>query len=257
LFLTLIPVAHGGRYSLPLTPIYAALAAAAFASPRLALPERPGRWLRTLLLPVVIGASLKASVARQAHDLGQLPTEILEVARTLREQARPGDRIITRKPHIAYYGNVTPLPFPFVTRLEGLADYARRERARWLFFSAYEAWMRPELAHLLDTTGVVPGLSVRAVTTAHPSVLYEIGPAFGTPPEWSGNDTLGTVHAARARLLVAPTDPLALRTLAAFAVLRGRLPEARGYLERLLVASPGDAEARTLLDRLERQGPEK
>src|SRR5207249_4613250 len=79
LFLTLIPVAHGGRYSLPLTPIYAALAAAAFASPRFALPVRSGLRLKTLLLPVVIGASLWASVALQTHDLGQLPVEVLEV----------------------------------------------------------------------------------------------------------------------------------------------------------------------------------
>ena len=250
LFLSVVPIAHGGRYSLPLVPIYAALAAVPFATARLA-PGRIGGGLRAALAAVVLGVSIGAAVRLQTHDLGQLPTEVLEIAGPLRALAAPGDKIVARKPHIAYYGNVTPVPFPFATDLSALAEAAHRAGARWLFFSVYEARTRPELAFLLDTTGVVPGLVPRAVAHAHPAVLYEIGERFGALPDWFGNDTLRTVHAARARLMIEPNDVLALRTLAAFAVLRGRFTEARELLERAAALDPANGEIRRLVERLE------
>jgi hypothetical protein len=250
LFLTLVPIAHGGRYSLALVPMYAILAAAALTSARIPIRSAWARWMGPAALAMVLGVSLLDSARLQKHDLGQLPLEVLEAAKPLRAAARPGDRIIARKPHIAFYGGVAPLPFPFATSLPELAAYAHRERARWMFFSLYEARTRPELAHLLDTTGVVPGLAVRASTQAHPSVLYEIGPDFGAAPSWYANDTLRTVHAARAHLLIEPSDALALRTLGAYAMLRGRLAEARAYLERAARAGPEDPETQRLLAEL-------
>ena len=93
---------------------------------------------------------------------------------------------------------------------------------------------------------------MRAVTTSHPAVLYEIGPGFGTAPAWFGNDTLRTVHAARARLLVEPGNALALRTLGAFAMLRGNREEALRWLRLAAAADPRDAETQRLLEQLGR-----
>jgi len=244
-----VPVPHGGRYSLPLVPIAAACAAVPFAR-WLTAERRAFTWLGGAAFVAVLGVSLVASWKLQAHDLGQLPTEVLEAAGPLRELAAPGDRIIARKPHIAYYGGVVAAPFPFATDLAGLAAAARETRARWLFFSIYEARTRPELAFLLDTTGTVPGLTPRAVTRSHPAVLYEIGADFGRAPDWFGNDTLRTVHAARARLLIEPRDVRALQVLAAFAVLRGQPEAARRDLERAAEIDSTNEQTQRMLSEL-------
>ena len=92
--------------------------------------------------------------------------------------------------------------------------------------------MRPDYFFLLDTSGVVPGLTVRSVSRGHPAILYEIGPAFGTPPAWLANDTLLALHTSRARLLVNPRDLRALYTMGFIERSRGRLDEAHQFLER-------------------------
>ena len=117
------------------------------------------------------------------YAISQLPTEVLEIAETLRARKAPGDRVIARKPHVAFHAGVEAAPFPFADSLPDLARGVAREHARWLFVSWPEVETRPAFWHLLDTTGVVPGLTPRRVTRPHPAVLYEVGPGFGTVPD--------------------------------------------------------------------------
>ncbi len=241
-FLAFVPAFHSERYSLALLPFYAAAAAAFFASPRFALVLGARFPLKPLLAALPIALVMVASLDLQRRILVQQPTEALEAAVTLRSLARPGDRAIARKPHVAYLAGVGAVGFPFADGLGDLAAYARREKARWLFFGFPEAEARPEFRHLLDTTGVVPGLTARRVTTPRPSVLYEIGPAFGERPGWYDNDTLAALHDARALAMIAPADVQALRTAGAIELRLGRLAAARAHLERAADLAPDDAD---------------
>ena len=241
-FLALVPVFYSERYSLPLLPVYATLAAAAFSSPRFAFAvgRRGVLWLKPVLAVIPLALAVQASARAQARVIDQLPVEVLESGRALRAHARPGDQVIARKPHIAFHGGVASLPFPFTKTLPELAAYAREHHARWLFFSWPEAEMRPDYFFLLDTSAVVPGLTVRSATSGHPAILYEIGPTFGTIPDWFTNDTLVTYHTSRARLMVNPRDVRLLVTLGLVARARGRMDEARLQLERALRLRPDD-----------------
>jgi hypothetical protein len=204
LFLTLVPVFYSERYSIALLPMYATLAGVAFGSPvlALALGRDRGLWLKAVAAAAVIGWAVPTAVRGQLHANTQLPTEVLDVARALRRLHAPGDRVIARKAHIGYYGGCDVDAFPFADSLPQLADYARRSHARWLYFSWPEAETRPKFWHLLDTTGVVPGLVPRYVSSPRPAVLYEIGPEFGRTPAWYDNDTLLTLHSLRGRASV-------------------------------------------------------
>jgi hypothetical protein len=235
-FLALVPVFYSERYSLPLLPIYATLAGAAFASPRFAFAiGRSGRlWLKPALALIPLVAALDASARAQARVIDQLPVEVLGAARVLRAEARPGDRVIARKPHIAFHGGVEAVPFPFTRTLADLAAYARHERAGWLYFSWPEAELRPDYYYLLDTSAAVPGLTARSVSPAHPAVLYRIGAEFGTNPNWSSNDTLRAWHIARARLMVNPRDQRSYYTLGLIDHARGEDDEAIRNLEMAL-----------------------
>lgn len=239
-FLTLVPTFHSVRYSIAVLPVYACAAAWLFASPRFALVVKPARGLRLkgALVLIPLALTLRSSVVTETRVLGELPVEVLQVARTLRALAAPGDRVITRKPHLPYYSGVTGLAFPFADSLEDLARFARRHGARWLYFAWPEAQTRPRLSYLLDTAATVPGLTPRAVTSAHASVLYEIGPRFGERPDWMGNDTLVTWHLARSQLLVDPDHAEALFAVGMVETSCWRFGEARRDLERAVRSAP-------------------
>jgi tetratricopeptide (TPR) repeat protein len=232
LFLSLVPVFHSERYSLALLPFYATLAATAFASPVLALGVGRSRrvWLKPILAFVMVAALLPAFLRRHAFNLGQLPVEAVEAGETLRRLRRPGDKLIARKPHVAYYGGVAPLAFPFADSLSQLARYAHREHARWLFMSWPEAETRPAFFHLLDTSGVVPGLRPRYVASPRPAVLYEIGPEFGIQPDWFADDTLFLWHTLRASTMIQPGNVELRVRLGWLSWFLGRLPEAKRHL---------------------------
>ena len=241
-FLAFVPAFHSERYSLALLPYYAALAAAAFASPRFAL-VLGGRFpLKPWLAGVPLALAIVASLGLQQRILAQQPTETLEAAAALRALARPGDRVIARKPHVAYHAGLVAVAFPFTDSLEALARYARREHARWLYYSFGEARMRPGLRYLLDPGAAVPGLTVRRVSSGRPAVLFEIGPDFGARPAWESNDTLVALHDARALALIAPGDAAAQRRAGMIELDLRDLAAARDHLERAADLAPNDAD---------------
>ena len=240
-FLALVPVNYSERYSLAVLPTNAMLAGWAFASPLLAMELRsPHVWLKSCAVLFALVPAAATSQRMQRHVMSQLPVEVMEVADSLRHHARPGDQVIARKGHISWLAGVRPAGFPFANSIEGLARYTHDSRIRWIYFSWPEAETRPEIAWLLDTAAVVPGLTVRAATHRNPAVLYEVGPQFGTPPAWLANDTLATYHRARAQLLVNSADLASLRNLAAVARLLGRSDESRACLEELAAHVPNE-----------------
>jgi hypothetical protein len=249
LFATLVPVFYSERYSLALLPAYATLAGIAFASPLVALAvgRKHAIPLKPLLAVLPLSAALIANWKLQALVIDQLPVEVLECARTLRSLRQPGDKVITRKWHIAYHGDVKGIAFPFAKTLPELARYASESRARWLYFSWPEAETRPELDYLLDSTAVVPGLTARCVTRPHPAVLYEIGPGFGREPAWFANDTLRSWHQARAELMLDAGNPRFLYRVGGLATMLGRYPEARVALEKTVRLQPTNLGALLLL----------
>jgi len=239
LFLSLVPTFYAERYSLAILPIYATLAGLFFGLPRfaLALKSRPV-WLKAMLVAIPVGFALKDSARIERQAISQLPIEVLDASRALRAVAKPGDSVIARKPHLAFHAGLKSVPFPFTETIPDLAAYARQNRVRWLFVSWPEVETRPRYWHLLDTTGVMPGLAVRHVTAPHPSVLYEIGPEFGRLPDWYSNDTLMTLHSARAQLLVLPRDVEALYSMGLVLRSQNHPDSARSYLDRALELKP-------------------
>lgn len=237
-FFTLVPVFYSERYSIPLLPCYALLAAAPFASTRLSGALRSGSWVLMGLAVVPLALALLSTVRQTRYNVSQLPVETLECAKTLRQLARPGDRIICRKAHVAFHGGVEPVAFPFADDLAALAATARQQGARWLFFSWPEGELRPGFWYLLDTAAVVPGLTIRHATAPRPAVLYEIGEGFGADPAWLANDTTRAWHVARAQLRVDPGDPKALATLGAVEFDRRDYQAAREHLQRAVTRAP-------------------
>jgi tetratricopeptide (TPR) repeat protein len=216
LFLALAPVFHSERYGLALIPVELSLAAVALALP---LPL-----IGLVVGLMTVGAEAADSANYQRALRAQLPTEVIGAARALAAAAGPHSHVMSRKGHIGWYANVPVVPLPRVATLGELGASARANHADFLYYSWYEAELRPEFAYLLDTTSHVPGLEVVHATERKPSVLYRIGPGFGAEPAWSADDYERNLHLSRALVDVLPESLVwSHRTvLAVDALERGR-----------------------------------
>jgi tetratricopeptide (TPR) repeat protein len=196
LFLALAPVFHSERYALALIPVELSFAALALA------------WPMPLIGLVVglmtVGAEAADSANYQRALYAQLPTEVLSASRALAAAAGPHSQVMSRKGHVGWYADVPVVPLPRVATLGELGASARANHADFLYYSWYEAELRPEFAYLLDTTSHVPGLDVVHATERKPGVLYRIGPGFGAEPAWSADDFERNLHLSRALVDVLP-----------------------------------------------------
>ena len=170
----------------------------------------------------------------------------------------PGDKVLARKPHFAWYAGMTPLTLPLTDTLSSWGDAARRTGARWLFFSWPEAEMRPKFEWLLDSTSHAPGLTVRAATSHWPALVYEIGPEFGKEPDWIGLDTLAALHRARARVQVDEKNTQARMFLAMHEFSHRNHDQAQVYIDQLLELAPQDLDVLMLAaeNRLQLKDPD-
>lgn len=205
LFATLVPIFYSDRYSLAIAPAYLTLAAAAVSSRLLALRIRPGglhlKWL-VGLIPLVLSA--RVAVSYQRAVLENQPTEVIDAGRALARTSRPEDRVMSRKAQIGYYAGREVVPFPRLATIPELGDHCRRAGAQFLYYSWYEAQIRPEFAFLLDTTATIPGLSLLFHSERNPSVLYRVGSDFGKNPEWIVKRDQLHLHLARAYVQYKP-----------------------------------------------------
>jgi 4-amino-4-deoxy-L-arabinose transferase-like glycosyltransferase len=228
-YLILVPVPYTERYSLMLLPIYAMFGGLGLWG--VIWPWHVGRIrVQPVLLAVCLLFPIVDSVTLQTYEMKTLPTDVLTASRTLRVLGRPGDRVISRKPHLSYLAGLEMLPFPHNDTFSGLVDYARERHARWLYVSAAEAISRPANLPLLDTTGVIPGLTPRCVVVAPPAVLYEIGPALGQRPAWAADSALMTLRLARASLRLESGSVTDMWVVALLELDRGQWVEARETL---------------------------
>ena len=208
-FASLVPVFYSDRYALPLLPYYLVFAGLAAGSRLLALRLTPPgahrlpsfalKW-GLALVPLVL--SIRSSVTQQRWVESQLPVEVRAAGEALRRVAPPGSGVLSRKMHLWYYSGARPVAFPRVARLAALADACRGNGAQYLYFSWYEAELRPEFWYLLDSTATVPGLTRIPFPTPHPALLYAIGPDFGRDPAWLASDSVRSLHVARAQVRV-------------------------------------------------------
>jgi hypothetical protein len=236
-YLALLPAAHDERYSLLVLPFYLLLAGATLTSGAWLVVTGRGRVLaRGAVVGAVVAVSLAGAVREQIRVLEQQPLEILACADTLRRLARPDDRVIARKPNLAFHAGVEFAYFPPVDSLGDLARYARTNRARWLFISPIELQLRPATAFMLDSSAAIPGLVLRAYSSVpmvvnglpwqRVAALYEIGPGFGETPAWFANDTLRSLHLLRGWAVTQPDAKLSF-SLAGFELNARNLPAAR------------------------------
>jgi hypothetical protein len=174
-FGVLLLTAYGARYSLNSIPVFTVFMMLFFKWN--AVPK-----LVHYALPIAIAIVLFQSAQFHRKNIDSGPQEML----TLREKffeitgrdskTHYKEIIITRKPHIAYYLNLDMGGFPMAETYDALIAEARKLGASYLFYSYFEANLRPQFRFLFDVKNPPPDLEPVMTLATPPAVLYRIKP---------------------------------------------------------------------------------
>lgn len=174
MFLVLLLVFYGERFSMFLIPVYSALAVSTLTRDRWrGIPFYNGTLIALGL--VIWSFTVSFDFNRQNIDSG--PKEITVIADWFNANVRDTDEtrtIVCRKPHIAYYINKTMKYFPYVDTWEELKSETKKMGASYLFYGIFEANMRPQFQQLLYPNNAPEWLEPITYTTSPPSVLYRV-----------------------------------------------------------------------------------
>lgn len=166
---------YGARFSLNLIAPYAVLLVLFFkwdAVPKVA----------HYALPIALAIVLFQSVQFHRKNIDSGPQEMLAIREKFLEitgrnpNTQFNEIIITRKPHSAYYLNLQMGGFPMAETYEDLIAESRKLGASYLFYSYFEANLRPQFRFLFNVKVPPPELEPILTLTNPPAVLYRIKP---------------------------------------------------------------------------------
>ena len=104
----------------------------------------------------------------------------------LRRIGRPGQRVMARKPHVAYFAGMEYVPLPFQDTFTDFLAAVGESRADYLFISGIEATLDPQLGVLADSGVALPALrpiAHGAVDSTRFFSLYRVVPTITTVAE--------------------------------------------------------------------------
>lgn len=159
-FLILAIVFYNARFSLFLLAMYIPAAVWPFT-----VPIRPDflRWFSRFMMAgliLIIFSTAVTSVPRLYNDIQESPTFLKELGQALGTlESDKSQKIIARKPHVAYYAGLNPLMFPEKPKnIEELVKFCHEQHVRYILYSVIEARFRPNLSSLISIDDRYPGL---------------------------------------------------------------------------------------------------
>jgi 4-amino-4-deoxy-L-arabinose transferase-like glycosyltransferase len=174
MFLVLLLVFYGERFSMYLIPVYAVFAVSSLTWERWrGIPFYNG----TVIALGLVVWSYVVSYDYNKVNIDSGPQEIKVIADWFNANVKdtdPSKIVVCRKPHIAFYIDKTMKYFPYVTGFEALERETKKLNAAYFFYGIYEANMRPEFQSLLDPRQAPPWLEPITYTVNPPSVLYRV-----------------------------------------------------------------------------------
>jgi 4-amino-4-deoxy-L-arabinose transferase-like glycosyltransferase len=179
LFLILLNVFHGPRFSMVLLPCYVLLASHAIIGLGRLIPSRVAAraWMPPLTMLALFAWTAFDSYQFNRKQISEGPWEILTFAdwfdRNIDEQYRHGI-IAARKPHIAYYLGLEFRMIPDARTHDKLLGELEAMKAEYLYYSYIEEHWRPWLRYLLDFEQKYPGLIPVVSMKTPPAVLYKV-----------------------------------------------------------------------------------
>jgi hypothetical protein len=176
----LLLVFYSERFSLFLIPIYSVIAFHPFLSKKLKLQKYVPQKFGYFLLTALIIFTFIKSYSFNSVNIDSGPKELL-ILQEWYNQNIPiedrGEKIASRKAHVAYYLKMEFTFIPLADTYEEFLTKLREQKADYLYFSTMEAAMRRQFQFLLNPKQNHPGLTAVVYFESPPAVLYKVLPA--------------------------------------------------------------------------------
>jgi tetratricopeptide (TPR) repeat protein len=196
---------------------------------------------RLAVVLVLLAVSGAATVLDIRTLLAQSPHEVREGGLVLRAIGSPGEKVMARKPHVAYYAGMDHVPMPSVNTIVELIESARAGGADYLFFSGLEANLRRQFLVLSDSAMVLPGLRLVEYRDLNPRQFFALYRVTDEPVTAAA--VQAPVIASLERYLERnPDDHYAHSYVSGHMLQMGRYEEALQHLEEAERLQPGGAE---------------
>jgi hypothetical protein len=174
MFLVLLIVFYGERFSMYLIPLYTTFAVVMLTWEQWRkIPFYNGM----IVTAVLIVWTFVGSFSYNRLNIDSGPKEIKVIADWFNKNINDTDEtkiIVCRKPHIAFYINKTMKYFPYVNTFADLEIETKKLKAVYFFYGLFEANMRPQFQSLLKPANAPAWLEPIAFTSTPPSVLYKV-----------------------------------------------------------------------------------
>ncbi len=200
-YLVLTLVFYVPRFFLYLLPFYLSGTFGLLLRARLVPAPGAGPWTRAdrewlrlagpVLAAALIVLSAFAAFGEARRILADPPEETRIAGELLRGVGRPGERVMARKPHVAWFAGMEYVPIPYTEKFTDFLAEADRAGADYLFISAMETGQFQQLSVLADSGVSLPGLvplAHRIMEGAHYFALYRRVPT--TAPVATIEDSL-------------------------------------------------------------------
>jgi hypothetical protein len=185
-YLVLCLVFYSPRFFLFLLPFYLSGLCAVLIGAREPGAIEPPPWIRRIgpwLTAALIAAGAITAARETKALLADAPVEVRAGGEALRAVGRPGDGVLARKPHVAWFAGMTYVPVPYADAFTDFLVAARKTGARYLFVSPIETRLQPQLSVLIDPGVRIPGLEPivsRSDDPKHAFAIYRLVPSAAT-----------------------------------------------------------------------------
>jgi hypothetical protein len=177
-YLVLGLVGYFFRYYLFLLPLLFVWAASFIFDE--AIVNRMGRirWLRTswsMVVFSIVAAYIGLQSCRDVKlTIKSEPRYLFAIAEELRNHGEPGQKVISRKPHLAYLSGMTGVQFPLAKDAEDFVTKAREAGARYVVYSARDATQWDGLKSLANPENVPAELKIVHRHAPSETIIYEV-----------------------------------------------------------------------------------
>jgi hypothetical protein len=129
------------------------------------------KWIVLLFIFVFI---FNKSYKTAYSEIKSEPRYLLEISEKLKRSANQSDKIMSRKPHLAYLSNMQFEYFPQVDSLSMLIETAKENDCKYVFYGKIEQKLRPQLNNLTKPEIVSPFLDLVCSNEKEKIYLYSV-----------------------------------------------------------------------------------
>jgi len=137
------------------------------------------KYIKWIVLLFIFVFTFNKSYKTAYSEIKSEPRYLLEISEKLKKRANQSDKIMSRKPHLAYLSNLQFEHFPQVDSLSTLTEIAKENDCKFIFYGKIEQKLRPQFNNLTKPETVSQFLDLVCSNEEEKIYLYSVKKYYG------------------------------------------------------------------------------